>query len=396
MSRAPAKEHTTPAPSDPSHLPPEEGIRGWLCLLGSFLCMFCSFGFLNSMGVFQKTYEETILKGYSPSSISWISAVQLCLVLALGPIYGRIFDTYGASPILYPCSVCCVLSLCMTSLAHEYYQILLAQGLLFGIGSGGLFLAGSLSVGQWFVRRRGLAMGITSTGSSLGGVIFPIFMDRMIQLVGFANAARYAALLVGILLVIACLLTKARLPRKKWDRDVKWFDAKLFRQNEFAFYTVGVWFTLWTMWAPYNYISTMAVKQRFPSSLTLYLVSMINYCATSIPGRTLPPFLADKFGHFNTFTASSFASGIAILTLWLPFNYHVSPSGLIVFSLIYGFVSGAIVALFMPCVAKLGKLETLGQRLGTFQFVISSRALFVTYNRTITQDYRFLQVYRFY
>ncbi|OKO99214.1 hypothetical protein PENSUB_8601 [Penicillium subrubescens] len=169
------------------------------------------------------------------------------LVLALGPLYGRIFDTYGPAPVLYPCSVICVFSLCMTSLAHEYYQIFLAQGLLFGIGVGGLFSAGILCVGQWFVRRRGLATGIASTGSSVGGVICPIFMDRVMEKKGFAGATRYVALLMGVLLVAACILTRARLPRKKWNRELKWFDVTLFKQKEFMLFTVGTYLTMWVL-----------------------------------------------------------------------------------------------------------------------------------------------------
>jgi hypothetical protein len=60
-----------------------------------------------------------------------------------------------------------------------------------------------------------------------------------------------------------------------------------------------------------------------------------------------------------------------MLALWLPFNYHPSHAGIIVFGLVYGFVSGSFVSLLMPCVAKTGNLETLGQRFGTFQIVMA-------------------------
>lgn len=158
---------------------------------------------------------------------------------ALGPLYGRILDTYGSTPVLIPCSILCIFSLCMTSLANEYYQIFLAQGLGFGIGAGGVFTTSFVCVGQWFVKRRGLAIGIASCGSSLGGVIFPIFLDRMVKNVGFYGAVRYTALLVGIVLVASCVLVKGRLPRKAWNRETPWFDITLFKQKQFAFYTLG-------------------------------------------------------------------------------------------------------------------------------------------------------------
>jgi hypothetical protein len=36
----------------------------------------------------------------------------------------------------------------------------------------------------------------------------------------------------------------------------------------------------------------------------------------------------------------------------------------------YGFASGAFIGVTMPCVAELGNMETLGQRLGVYQLVV--------------------------
>ena len=40
---------------------------------------------------------------------------------------------------MIPASIACVFALCMTSLSTKYYQVILAQGLVFGLGAGGIF-----------------------------------------------------------------------------------------------------------------------------------------------------------------------------------------------------------------------------------------------------------------
>lgn len=100
----------------------------------------------------------------------------------------------------------------------------------------------------------------------------------------------------------------------------------------------------------------------------LNLISIVN--AASVPGRIIPAYFADKYGHFNVLTFCPVATGISIWALWHPFSYHISHAGIIIFAIVFGFVNGAIVSLVMPCVAKTGTLATLGQRFGTFQTVI--------------------------
>ncbi|MCJ1384951.1 hypothetical protein MMC17_008069 [Xylographa soralifera] len=372
-----AQARTLSPPNEPQakpDMPPEEGTAGWLCAAGCTIGLFCTFGFLNAVGVFQTTYQATMLSTYTPSTISWIFTIQLSLMWILGPIFGRFVDTYGPPPVLVPCSILCVFSLCMLSLSDQYYQIFLSQGLGFGLGAGGIFTTTIVVGGQWFVKRRGLALGIITCGSSLGGVIFPFFVDLVIADVGFAGAMRYTALFIGILLAVACFLIKARLPKKEWNPNLKWFDFSLLINKSFGLYTLGAFLVMWGLWAPFDYISSYALSTGgFTPSLAIYLISIIN--ATSVPGRIIPGYLGDKLGYFNVMTVVSVLTGISVFCLWIPFNNHPSHAGVILFALVFGFVSGAYVSMMMPCAAKSGSLETLGQRFGTFQSIIAFAAL---------------------
>jgi MFS family permease len=61
----------------------------------------------------------------------------------------------------------------MLSLSSAYYQIFLTQGVGFGIAASGLFSCGIVSVGQWFHKRKALALGVVLAGSSTGNFSAP-------------------------------------------------------------------------------------------------------------------------------------------------------------------------------------------------------------------------------
>lgn len=106
--------------------------------------------------------------------------------------------------------------------------------------------------------------------------------------------------------------------------------------------------------------------------LEIIVIFMLTFTsAASVPGRIVPGYVADKLGYFNVMATVSVLTGITISCLWIPFDYHRSHAGIIIFCLAYGLFSGAYISLMMPCAAKSGSLDTLGQRFGTFQSVIA-------------------------
>lgn len=61
-----------------------------------------------------------------------------------------------------------VFGMLMTSLCDQYWQILLAQGICVGLGSGLLGLTSVAIIPLYFSSKRMIATGIAATGSSLG------------------------------------------------------------------------------------------------------------------------------------------------------------------------------------------------------------------------------------
>lgn len=125
-------------------------------------------GVINTFGVFQSYYKDTLLPNHSASSISWIGTVQGFLLFLVGVIIGPIFDKGYLKSLIAGGLFFVVFGLMMTSLSTEYYQIFLAHGLAVGIGCGLLYLPSIAVVATYFTSRRAIAIGITSCGGSIG------------------------------------------------------------------------------------------------------------------------------------------------------------------------------------------------------------------------------------
>lgn len=72
-----------PSPMDPSQFP-DGGMKAWLTVIGSFCCLFVSFGWINSIGVFQQYYQTHQLSNLSASTIAWIPGLEVFILMFMG------------------------------------------------------------------------------------------------------------------------------------------------------------------------------------------------------------------------------------------------------------------------------------------------------------------------
>lgn len=168
-----------------------------------------------------------------------------------------------------------VFGLMMTSLSSEYYQFLLAQGICSPLGASAVFFVATTSVSTWFHKRRALALGITVSGSSLGGVIFPIMVERMIPQVGFGWAMRTCAFLMLFLLIIANLTIRSRLHHQPRPVHIMDFIRPL-GEGAFALTVTAAFLVFWGMFLPFTFILLQAERYNVSPELVPYLVSILN------------------------------------------------------------------------------------------------------------------------
>ena len=269
-----AATHEPISPFHPSQFP-DGGKDAYLCLLGGFCCLFCSFGWLNCLGVFQNYYQTNQLREYSPSTIAWITSLEVFIMFLPGPIVGFVYDNHGAKYILIFGTFFHVFGLMMTSLCTEYWQFILAQGICSPLGLNCIFQAGTSTIPTWFFKKRGLAFGIMAAGSGLGGIIFPIMASHLIPTIGYGWTMRVFGFVILGMMGIAFLTVKSRLPPKRRAFELKVF-LEPFKDTKFVLVVCSSFLFFMGIFIPFNFIEVEAISNGMSTRLAGYLLAVLN------------------------------------------------------------------------------------------------------------------------
>lgn len=357
---------------------PDGGMLAWRQVLGSFLINVSNWGLINSFGVYQAYYESTLLPSYTPSSIAWIGTVQGTLLLVVGVISGPLFDKGYFRTILVIAGVGLVFGLMMLSLATEYYQIMLSQGVLVGICCGLLYIPSVALIPLYFKTKRGLALGIATAGGSVGGVIYPIVFRRLLAEVGFGWACRVIGFVSLCTLASATLLIRPVGPRS----TRRLLDPGALIDVPYVSFMIAGFLLFAGVLVPYFLATTFAMESLHTSTdLSFYMLAILN--AAQFFGRIIPAFLSDWVGPELILLGAEVMAGV-LGFCWIAVD---SNAGFIVWLVAFGFISGINVTLppaVLPHICP--SLAVIGTRLGMLYavagigFLISSPVALALHN----------------
>ncbi|KAK4496648.1 hypothetical protein PRZ48_012630 [Zasmidium cellare] len=360
----------------------ELNLRSIGVLCAGSLGLFVTVGFMNAYGVFQQYYTAHYLPDESNFQISWIGSFASFILFAFAAPAGFLTDRVGPTVPIAIGSVLEIFAVMMISLSKKYYQFFLSQGVLLGIGMSMVAIPVTVVIPMHFKKHRALAQGFTIAGSSLGGVIWPIALDQLLNKDGISFG--WSLRIVGFIMLPLCavVILCTQKPAAKKDpsetqgqakpKEKTKKDLSCLKHPSYILLCLGLAFSFFGFFTPLFYVSTYGVSLGISESTSFYLLSALN--AASLFGRILPGLVADKLGPFNVLFCASIGSAI-VTFCW---TAATSLAGLIVWSIAYGFISGAILSLQLVCATTLTTDESHGAGVGIVMASVSLTGLFGT------------------
>ncbi|KAG7794202.1 hypothetical protein KL929_005135 [Ogataea haglerorum] len=349
-----------------------EGGFGWYVVLASWCGMACTFGMVNSFGVYQSFYQTELYSGEKAFKINVIGSLQPACMYFFCTATVYLHHYFGVRLTVALGALIQLISLMMMSITNKIWQLFLTQGVLFGFGSGMIYFSALTIPMHWFKKKKAFGIGIASSGSSIGGVIWPIAVRRLISAVGFNWTNRILGFIYIPISAILILFLKPRLPIKlqKTENSVSFYRPRFYRDLKLLksrTYLILLFAFIISQMALFPglflidlYGQRLAQKLHRSFFDPAYYVTVLN--AASLFGRILPGFLADMFGRLIVLIPFMLVSGVLPVFLWL--NSNSSDVIFLIFDVTWGFSSGVVISLFPTVVPQLFGVEKNQKRMG--------------------------------
>ena len=292
-----------------------------------------------------------------------------------GVVMGRLADRMG---IMIPAligSLALPAGFYLAAHASSILEISLAFSLLCGFLGSSFSMAPLIAdISHWFSRRRGLAVGITFSGSYVAGAIWPPILQRMFDAQGWRESFIDLALLTLILMALLSLLLYPRPPMNEQQPETGSVDSKSANSLvsggtlQSLIYLAGFGCCV-AMAMPQIHIVPYVMDLGHPAIRGAEMLGLM--LGFGVISRIGSGWLSDRIGGLATLLLGS-ALQLAVLIAFLTGNSLVFLYGI---SIAFGLSQGGIVPSYTIILRAFFPPEQAGWRISTsFLFTVAGMA----------------------
>jgi MFS family permease len=155
--------------------------RGWTVLLGCFIGLGVGLTSMvyYSTGIWVRPWQEEF--GWTRAEIGFQQSISVLVLMVLAPVVGRLIDRYGIRPVTAISLIGYASFLLLFPFMDGSLTMLYALSFgyaIFGIGTSGV--AFTRAVNAFFVKNRGLALGISLTSGGVMAFAIPRFLTPFV------------------------------------------------------------------------------------------------------------------------------------------------------------------------------------------------------------------------
>ena len=182
---------------------------GWVVVAVTFVTMGIG---VNARTAFSLFYPPILSEfGWERGVTAGAFSFGFVVSAVISPLIGRLMDRAGPRAVMELGVALMAGGLLLAPLTREPWHLYLTIGVMVGAGSVCLGYSGfSLFLPNWFIRRRGLAIGIAFAGVGIGSVTLLPWAQHVIEQSGWRTACTAIGLMVLIALAPINLLLRKR------------------------------------------------------------------------------------------------------------------------------------------------------------------------------------------